>query len=157
MRICVCVCICLGQSEICIIYGGFAKTKNSLNTTVFPWCSSKLDLLLSVCCTACMSLGVSQLDSVIIAPPPLLEGETLTLAHLQPLWAELEKIVQSQKAASIGTSDLDKTQLEELYNWAQVRRNCVLGLYSISDTDSCVAAPLNRVIVFPTTFSLSHQ
>ncbi|XP_027022236.1 glutamate--cysteine ligase regulatory subunit [Tachysurus fulvidraco] len=70
---------------------------------------------------ACVSLGVSQLDSVIIAPPPLPEGETLTLAHLQPLWAELEKIVQSQKAASIGTSDLDKTQLEELYNWAQVK------------------------------------
>lgn len=88
---------------------------------LFPWCSSKHDMLLSVCYTACVSLGVSQLDSVIIAPPPLPEGETLTLAHMQPLWAELEKIVQSQKAASIGTSDLDKTQLEELYNWAQVR------------------------------------
>ncbi|KAI5095109.1 glutamate--cysteine ligase regulatory subunit, partial [Silurus meridionalis] len=70
---------------------------------------------------ACLSLGVSQLDSVIIAPPPLPEGETVTLDHLQPLWSELEKIVQSQKAASIGTSDLDKTQLEELYNWAQVK------------------------------------
>ncbi|TSN76553.1 Glutamate--cysteine ligase regulatory subunit [Bagarius yarrelli] len=68
-----------------------------------------------------VDMGVSQLDSVIIAPPPLPEGETLSLAHLQPLWAELEKIVQSQKAASIGTSDLDKPQLEELYNWAQVK------------------------------------
>lgn len=84
-------------------------------------------MLLSLCCTACVSLGVSQLDSVIIAPPPLPEGETLTLAHLQPLWAELEKIVQSQKAASIGTSDLDKIQLEELYNWAQVRERICGG------------------------------
>ncbi|XP_076845793.1 glutamate--cysteine ligase regulatory subunit [Brachyhypopomus gauderio] len=70
---------------------------------------------------ACVSLGVSQLDSVIIAPPPLSEGESLTLVHLQPMWAELEGLVQDQKAAAIGTSDLDKTLLEQLYNWAQVK------------------------------------
>ncbi|XP_062854489.1 glutamate--cysteine ligase regulatory subunit [Trichomycterus rosablanca] len=70
---------------------------------------------------ACVSLGVSQLDSVIIAPPPLPEDETLTLAHLQPLWVELEKNVQSQKVVSIGTSDLDKALLEQLYSWAQVK------------------------------------
>lgn len=76
--------------------------------------------LLCVCCSACLSLGVSQLDSVIIAPPPLPEGEAQTLTHLQPLWQELESLVQSQKIAAIGTSDLDKTLLEQLYNWAQV-------------------------------------
>ncbi|XP_049342039.1 glutamate--cysteine ligase regulatory subunit [Astyanax mexicanus] len=70
---------------------------------------------------ACVSLGVSQLDSVIIAPPPLPEGETLALAHLQPLWEELEGLVRSQKVAAIGTSDLDKALLEQLYNWAQVK------------------------------------
>uniref|UniRef100_A0A673KBC3 Glutamate--cysteine ligase regulatory subunit n=1 Tax=Sinocyclocheilus rhinocerous TaxID=307959 RepID=A0A673KBC3_9TELE len=70
---------------------------------------------------ACLSLGVSQLDSVIIAPPPLPEGEAQTLTHLQPLWEELESLVQSQKIAAIGTSDLDKTLLEQLYNWAQVK------------------------------------
>ncbi|KAK1801191.1 hypothetical protein P4O66_022882 [Electrophorus voltai] len=69
----------------------------------------------------CVSLGVSQLDSVIIASPPLPEGEGLSLAHLQPMWAELETLVQSQKVAAIGTSDLDKTLLEQLYNWAQVK------------------------------------
>ncbi|XP_030640309.1 glutamate--cysteine ligase regulatory subunit isoform X2 [Chanos chanos] len=70
---------------------------------------------------ACLSLGVSQLDSVIIAPPPLPDGESQTLSHLQPLWVELEELVQSQKIAAIGTSDLDKTLLEQLYNWAQVK------------------------------------
>ncbi|XP_072536977.1 glutamate--cysteine ligase regulatory subunit [Salminus brasiliensis] len=70
---------------------------------------------------ACVSLGVSQLDSVIIAPPPLPEGENLALAHLQPLWEELEGLVRNQKVAAIGTSDLDKTLLEQLYNWAQVK------------------------------------
>ncbi|XP_051757887.1 glutamate--cysteine ligase regulatory subunit isoform X2 [Ctenopharyngodon idella] len=71
--------------------------------------------------SACLSLGVSQLDSVIIAPPPLPEGEAQTLTHLQPLWEELESLVQSQKIAAIGTSDLDKALLEQLYNWAQIK------------------------------------
>ena len=69
---------------------------------------------------ACHSLGVSQLDSVIIAPPPLPDGDNQTLEHLQPLWAELEGLVRSNKVTAIGTSDLDKTILEQLYNWAQV-------------------------------------
>ncbi|XP_062412338.1 glutamate--cysteine ligase regulatory subunit isoform X2 [Sardina pilchardus] len=70
---------------------------------------------------ACQSLGVSQLDSVIIAPPPLADGDSQTLEHLQPLWAELEGLVHSNKVTAIGTSDLDKALLEQLYNWAQVK------------------------------------
>ncbi|KAA0714222.1 Glutamate--cysteine ligase regulatory subunit GCS light chain [Triplophysa tibetana] len=67
------------------------------------------------------TLAVSQLDSVIIAPPPVLNGEIQTLIHLQPLWEELEGLVHSKKIAAIGTSDLDKSLLEQLYNWAQVK------------------------------------
>ncbi|KAF0042241.1 hypothetical protein F2P81_005773 [Scophthalmus maximus] len=70
---------------------------------------------------ACQTLAVSQLDSVIIAPPGLLEGDSQTLAHLQPAWEELETLVRSQRIAAIGTSDLDKDLLEQLYNWAQVK------------------------------------
>ncbi|KAM4629056.1 glutamate--cysteine ligase regulatory subunit [Polymixia lowei] len=70
---------------------------------------------------ACQTLAVSQLDSVIIAPPGLPEGDSQTLAHLQPAWEELEALVRSQKIAAIGTSDLDKDLLEQLYNWAQVK------------------------------------
>lgn len=66
---------------------------------------------------------MSQLDSVIIAPPGPLEGDSQNLAHLQPAWEELEALVRSQRIAAIGTSDLDKDLLEQLYNWAQVRRN----------------------------------
>lgn len=66
---------------------------------------------------------MSQLDSVIIAPPGPQEGDSQTLAHLQPAWEELEALVQSQRIAAIGTSDLDKDLLEQLYNWAQVRGN----------------------------------
>ncbi|XP_074491527.1 glutamate--cysteine ligase regulatory subunit [Sebastes fasciatus] len=69
----------------------------------------------------CQALAVSQLDSVIIAPPWPLEGDTQSLAHLQPAWEELEALVRSQRIAAIGTSDLDKDLLEQLYNWAQVK------------------------------------
>ncbi|KAJ3599391.1 hypothetical protein NHX12_033354 [Muraenolepis orangiensis] len=69
----------------------------------------------------CQTLAVSQLDSVIIAPCGLPEGEVQTLAHLQPVWEELEALVRSQKIAAIGTSDLDKDLLEQLYKWAQVK------------------------------------
>ncbi|KAK6314103.1 glutamate--cysteine ligase regulatory subunit [Coregonus clupeaformis] len=70
---------------------------------------------------ACQALAVSQLDSVIIAPPALPEGESQTLDNLQPAWRELEGLVQSHKIAAIGTSDLDKELLEQLYNWAHVK------------------------------------
>ncbi|MEE6495689.1 hypothetical protein FKM82_002118 [Ascaphus truei] len=72
---------------------------------------------------ACSTLGVAQLDSVIIAPPPLEDGVNLSLEHLQPYWRELESLVQDKKVVAIGTSDLDKPLLEQLYLWAQVKPN----------------------------------
>lgn len=75
---------------------------------------------------------MSQLDSVIIAPPGPLEGDSQTLAHLQPAWEELEALVRSQKIAAIGTSDLDKDLLEQLYNWAQVGGNLVYVSLNLS-------------------------
>ncbi|KAM9186686.1 glutamate--cysteine ligase regulatory subunit isoform 1-T1 [Mergus octosetaceus] len=70
---------------------------------------------------ACSALGVAQLDSVIIAPPPIEDGTSLSLEYLQPYWQELETLVQNKKIVAIGTSDLDKTLLEQLYVWAQVK------------------------------------
>lgn len=75
--------------------------------------------------SACSVLGVAQLDSVIIASPPIEDGVNLSLEHLQPYWEELENLVQSKKIVAIGTSDLDKTQLEQLYQWAQVEGICM--------------------------------
>lgn len=56
-----------------------------------------------------------------------MEGESQTLAHLQPAWEQLEALVRSQQIAAIGTSDLDKDLLEQLYNWAQVSGNHQIG------------------------------
>ncbi|KAJ1173529.1 hypothetical protein NDU88_005361 [Pleurodeles waltl] len=72
---------------------------------------------------ACSALGITQLDSVIIAPPPIDDDVNLSLEHLQPYWEELERLVQNKKIAAIGTSDLDKALLEQLYLWAQVKPN----------------------------------
>lgn len=79
----------------------------------------------SVCSfsSACSALGVAQLDSVIISPPPVEDGTNLSLEYLQPYWKELESLVQNKKIVAIGASDLDKTLLEQLYLWAQVRNN----------------------------------
>uniref|UniRef100_A0A8C9QPW4 Glutamate--cysteine ligase regulatory subunit n=1 Tax=Spermophilus dauricus TaxID=99837 RepID=A0A8C9QPW4_SPEDA len=74
---------------------------------------------------ACSVLGVAQLDSVIIASPPIEDGVNLSLEHLQPYWEELENLVQSKKIVAIGTSDLDKTQLEQLYQWVKPNSNQV--------------------------------
>ncbi|RMC08478.1 hypothetical protein DUI87_14723 [Hirundo rustica rustica] len=71
--------------------------------------------------SACSALGVAQLDSVIIAPPPVEDGTNLSLEYLQPYWKELENLVQNKKIVAIGTSDLDKMLLEQLYLWAQVK------------------------------------
>ncbi|KAL7984893.1 hypothetical protein Chor_003463 [Crotalus horridus] len=71
--------------------------------------------------SACSALGVEQLDSVIISPPPMEDGINFSLEYLQPYWAELENLVQNKKIVAIGTSDLDKTLLEQLFRWAQVK------------------------------------
>ncbi|OCT85153.1 hypothetical protein XELAEV_18023317mg [Xenopus laevis] len=70
---------------------------------------------------ACSTLGVAQIDSVIIAPPPLEDGRSVSLENLQPYWEELERLVRDAKVVSIGTSDLDKALLEQLYLWSQVK------------------------------------
>nr|AAI67312.1 glutamate-cysteine ligase, modifier subunit [Xenopus tropicalis]CAJ81398.1 glutamate-cysteine ligase, modifier subunit [Xenopus tropicalis] len=70
---------------------------------------------------ACSTLGVAQIDSMIIAPPPLEDGRSFSLEDLQPYWEELESLVRNGKVVSIGTSDLDKALLEQLYLWSQVK------------------------------------
>ncbi|ETE72733.1 Glutamate--cysteine ligase regulatory subunit [Ophiophagus hannah] len=71
--------------------------------------------------SACSALGVDQLDSVIISPPPTEDGINFSLEYLKPYWTELENLVQNKKIVAIGTSDLDKTLLEQLFRWAQVK------------------------------------
>ena len=52
---------------------------------------------------------------------PELENEDLTLDIIRPYWEVLEDLVHKEVILSLGMADLDKTLLEELYNWAEVR------------------------------------
>lgn len=87
--------------------------------------------------SACSALGVAQLDSVIIVPPPVEDGTSLSVEYLKPYWQELENLVQNKKIVAIGTSDLDKTLLEQLYLWAQVRTNFLLVSF-LREDNCCV-------------------
>lgn len=101
---------------------------------------------------ACQSLGVSQLDSVIIAPPPLAEEESLSVEHIQPLWGELQALVHNQKIAAIGTSDLDKVLLEQLYSWAEV---CVCSF--CAEEIRCCLSFLLYLLTQSVTINMLHD
>lgn len=78
------------------------------------------DLISSVT-TAMITLGIDIIDSLILSFPVLPVGEKLTLEHIKSLWVVLENLVQEQKVASIGVSDLDTSLLTDLYNWSQIK------------------------------------
>ena len=44
----------------------------------------------------------------------------VNLDDLKPAWEALEEMVKDEKILTLGIADLNKDQLEELYNWAQV-------------------------------------
>lgn len=44
----------------------------------------------------------------------------ITVEHIKPYWLVLEQLVSQEKVLSLGMSDLDKKNLEELYAWAKV-------------------------------------
>ncbi|XP_035165681.1 LOW QUALITY PROTEIN: glutamate--cysteine ligase regulatory subunit-like [Oxyura jamaicensis] len=85
---------------------------------------------------ACSALGIAQLDSVIIAPPPIEDGTSLSV-YLQHSWQELESLVQNKKITTISTSDLDKMLLEQLYVWAQVKPSS----NHVNQASCCVMPP----------------
>ena len=69
-----------------------------------------------VCALVMAELNVSFFETVILSVP----DDQRTLVNIQPLWSALEEYVSQQRIYSVGISDLSKTQLEELYNWATV-------------------------------------
>ena len=65
-------------------------------------------------------LGLSSVDYVIIQFPPLPIGEDFPLDKAKNVWKAVEEIVKEGATPVVGTADLDKTQLESLYSWAEV-------------------------------------
>lgn len=75
-------------------------------------------------------LGVSALDSLIVAFPPWRAEE------VRPLWAAAEELCRRGVALSVGVSDLDTAQLRHLYSWAQVKPSV-----NQVNLDSCCVIP----------------
>ena len=67
--------------------------------------------------TALSELGLSSVTTLILTFP---SGE-FTLDSVKSLWKGAESLVASGVATDLGTADLDKTQFEELYEWASVK------------------------------------
>ena len=65
------------------------------------------------------------------------------LDDLKPLWEALEALKNEDKVLSLGVADLSKDQLEELFNWAQVRtwRNTLITVYRNTNTTVIVSSP----------------
>ena len=73
-------------------------------------------------------LDVTFLETVLLTIE--LENEDLTLDLIQPYWVVLEDLVKTETVLSVGMADLDKTLLEQLYNWADVS---VIAIFSFAN------------------------
>ena len=65
-------------------------------------------------------LGISHVNTIVLAFPSQPSSE-LTLDHMTPIWKEAETFFHQGVAKEVGVADLDKDQLEELYNWATLK------------------------------------
>ena len=63
-------------------------------------------------------LGVSHIETVILSLTYILNHKTLS--EIMPLWEVMEGLVEQEKVFSLGVSDLDSKQLEELHSSAKV-------------------------------------
>lgn len=74
----------------------------------------------SSCVSVLTELNITFIETVILALPELEEDEEVSLSVIQPYWEALEEMVEGERVLSLGIADLNKQQLEELYNWAKV-------------------------------------
>lgn len=84
-------------------------------------------------------IDVTFLETALLSFPEL-ENEDLTLDIIRPYWEVLEDLVHKEVILSLGMADLDKTLLEELYNWAEVKP-CINQV----NLDSCCVMPKDLV------------
>ncbi|KAH7981638.1 hypothetical protein HPB52_000413 [Rhipicephalus sanguineus] len=83
--------------------------------------------------TVLEELGVSELDSLIVAFPPSAKSST---EKVRPLWAAAEQLYRQGLALSVGVCDLDTAQLRDLHSWAEVKPSV-----NQVNLDSCCVIP----------------
>lgn len=85
--------------------------------------------------TVLQELGVSELDSLIVAFPVAVGGAAGG-AQVRPLWEAAEELCRQGVALSVGVSDLDTAQLRHLHSWADVKPSV-----NQVNLDSCCVIP----------------
>ncbi|XP_011403973.1 PREDICTED: glutamate--cysteine ligase regulatory subunit-like [Amphimedon queenslandica] len=70
--------------------------------------------------TSLVELGINAVDTLILAPPSC-QGQDKTMENIQKLWKGVEESAMQKKMSVVGVADLDKKELEELFNWAKVK------------------------------------
>lgn len=99
------------------------EERGDLKLTVKIFLCSLLpaELLKEATYKALKELNVSFIETVLLALPEFEDEDDLTLDVIKPYWTCLEELVDSEAVLSLGIADLNKSLLEQLYNWARVK------------------------------------
>lgn len=99
------------------------EERGDLKLTVKIFLCSLLpaELLKEATNKALKELNVSFIETVLLALPEFEDEDDLTLDVIKPYWTCLEELVDSEAVLSLGIADLNKSLLEQLYNWARVK------------------------------------
>eukprot|EP00118_Oscarella_pearsei_P028538 m.2414 g.2414 ORF g.2414 m.2414 type:complete len:256 (+) comp8641_c0_seq2:100-867(+) len=108
------------------------KEREELKLTVKIFMNeSEPELISEAVGGACDELNVSYLDLVVLALP-----FEASFDSIKSYWTKLEELVEQRRISNLGVCNLDKTQLEELFNWAKIKP--ILNQITI---DSCCFLP----------------
>lgn len=112
------------------------EERNELKLTVklFVDCrTATADTITDALSEVMTSLNVSFIETVILSVPE----DQRSIESLDPLWSVLEQHVKEVRVYSLGVSDLNKDQLQELYEWTTVKP-CI---NQVNLTTCCVIPP----------------
>ena len=70
---------------------------------------------------ALAELGLSKVHTLLLSFPLLPNSSLKILEHITAVWEEVQLLVKEGVAEVVGVADLDKDQLEELFDWATVK------------------------------------
>lgn len=74
----------------------------------------------SFCVLVLIEFNITFIETVILVLSELEEDEEVSLFVIQSYWEVLEEMVEGERVLFFGIVDLNKEQLEELYNWVKV-------------------------------------
>ncbi|XP_070532578.1 glutamate--cysteine ligase regulatory subunit-like [Ptychodera flava] len=99
-----------------------SEERDSLKVTVKLFaCNIEPEMMRQALDRVCSELDVNKVDLLLLSMPERPLEEDLTVDHFKPVWEVLENLVDEGKIETLGVSDLDKTMLEELHDWARIK------------------------------------